>query len=75
MLIWQESAGPPVRDPAKRGFGTRLITGGVSRELGGTVQLVFDPEGLRCNLDVPLDEPDRFTSFAGSAGLQTVGTA
>ncbi|MCJ2066116.1 HAMP domain-containing protein [Methylobacterium sp. J-088] len=63
-LDWRESGGPPVRDPVRRGFGTRLITGGVGRELGGKVSLAFAPEGLRCSLDVPLDEPDRFTSFA-----------
>lgn len=63
VLDWEENGGPPVREPDRRGFGTRLITGGVSRELGGTVTLRFSPEGLRCSLDVPLDEPDRFLSF------------
>lgn len=67
VLDWVESGGPPVREPVRRGFGTRLITGGVSRELGGTVALRFPPEGLHCSLDVPLDEPDRFVSFRDAA--------
>jgi two-component sensor histidine kinase len=74
-LEWREHGGPPVREPGRRGFGTRLITGGVSRELGGVVDLVFEPGGLRCSLDVPLDEPDRFTSFGAAADPRTVGRA
>lgn len=65
-MEWRETGGPPVAEPAARGFGTRLITGGVKRELGGSVTLAFEPTGLRCSLDVPLDEPDRFTSFDAS---------
>jgi two-component sensor histidine kinase len=74
-MEWRESGGPAVQEPSKRGFGTRLITGGVSRELGGTVRLDFAAEGLRCTLDVPLDEPDRFTSFSEVAGTRPFGTA
>ena len=75
VLDWQESGGPPVREPGKRGFGTRLITGGISRELGGLVRLDFAADGLRCSLDVPLDEPDRFTSFGGLADARPAGRA
>ncbi|WP_264048881.1 sensor histidine kinase [Methylobacterium flocculans] len=75
IMEWCESGGPPVREPGKRGFGTRLITGGVSRELGGMVRLEFASQGLRCSLDVPLDEPDRFTSFSEAAGTRPFGTA
>jgi len=74
-LEWRESGGPPVQEPGRRGFGTRLITGGVSRELGGLVRLEFAADGLRCTLDVPLDEQDRFTSFREVAGGQPFGTA
>ncbi|MCJ2109182.1 HAMP domain-containing protein [Methylobacterium sp. E-041] len=74
-MEWRESGGPAVQEPSKRGFGTRLITGGVSRELGGSVRLDFAAEGLRCSLDVPLDGPDRFTSFSEVAGTRPFGTA
>ena len=53
-LDWQESGGPAVTVPQRRGFGTRLIAGGIQRELGGTAELTFDPGGLRCCLVVPL---------------------
>jgi two-component sensor histidine kinase len=68
-LEWRESGGPPVTNPHRRGYGTRLINGGISHELGGTVQLDFDADGLRCTIDVPLDEQDRFTSFRPVASL------
>ncbi|MFK5600539.1 sensor histidine kinase [Methylobacterium sp. HMF5984] len=53
-LDWQESEGPLVEPPRRQGFGTRLITGGMQRELGGQVSLTFDSSGLRCSLDLPL---------------------
>ncbi len=55
-LDWYESGGPRVEPPTRRGFGTRLIAGGIQRELGGEVRLDFDPSGLHCLLDVPLQE-------------------
>ncbi len=56
-LDWHESGGPRVELPQRRGFGTRLIAGGIQRELGGAVRLDFDPAGLHCLLDVPLQTP------------------
>ncbi|HEY8382761.1 MAG TPA: PAS domain S-box protein [Microvirga sp.] len=53
-LTWEERGGPPVREPTRRGFGTRLIERGLARELGGTVALTYAPEGLACRMDVPL---------------------
>ena len=75
VMEWRESGGPSVQEPSKRGFGTRLITGGVSRELGGTVRLEFAAEGLRCSLDVPLDGSDRFTSFNEVGSARTASGA
>lgn len=54
-IEWREYDGPPVAIPNRRGFGSRLITGGVARELAGEVRLDFDPKGLRCVIDVPLE--------------------
>jgi two-component sensor histidine kinase len=68
-MEWRESGGPPVTTPPRRGYGTRLINGGIGHELGGTVQLDFDAAGLRCTIDVPLDAQDRFTSFREAGNL------
>ncbi|MGU3663084.1 hypothetical protein ACLBX9_02655 [Methylobacterium sp. A49B] len=56
-------------------MGTRLITSGVSRELGGTVSLELAPGGLRCSLDAPLDGPDPFTAFVAATHVRPVGRA
>lgn len=53
-LDWQETGGPRVEPPTRRGFGTRLISGGIQRELAGSVQLDFEPAGLHCIIEVPL---------------------
>ena len=58
-LDWRETGGPPVAEPRRRGFGTRLISGGIGRELDGEVVMDFDPAGLRCAIRVPLPVPER----------------
>jgi len=52
---WQEMAGPPVVAPSKSGYGTTVIRELVPYELGGTVDLVLAPEGVRCRLEIPID--------------------
>ncbi len=47
-LIWEEHGGPPVTPPARRGFGSRLIVGGLAHQLDGEVELTFPVEGARC---------------------------
>ena len=53
VLDWQEEGGPVVTAPGKTGYGTRLIRDLIPYELGGTVDLVFAREGIRCSLKVP----------------------
>ena len=54
LLSWREQNGPPVQQPSHRGFGTRLLDRGIGVELGGSTMIDFAPEGLRCELDIPL---------------------
>ncbi|MFC7704743.1 HWE histidine kinase domain-containing protein [Plastorhodobacter daqingensis] len=49
-LVWRESGGPPVAPPAEQGFGSFLIRQSLAAEFGGTVELAFLPDGLRCEL-------------------------
>jgi PAS domain S-box-containing protein len=53
-LDWQESGGPPVARPSRRGFGSRLVEKGLAREFDGRVELAFEPAGLRCHMHLPL---------------------
>ncbi|HEX9964252.1 MAG TPA: HWE histidine kinase domain-containing protein [Allosphingosinicella sp.] len=54
-LLWRESGGPPVRPPARRGFGSRLIERGLAADLGGAARLRFEPTGLSCEIEASLD--------------------
>jgi PAS domain S-box-containing protein len=51
---WRESGGPEVRPPKRRGFGSRLMERCIERDLAGEFELVFEPEGARCRLVIPL---------------------
>jgi PAS domain S-box-containing protein len=53
-LRWEESGGPPVAIPVKRGFGSRFIEKGLAREFEGTVELDFTPNGVCCRMRIPL---------------------
>jgi two-component sensor histidine kinase len=74
-IEWRETGGPPVSQPRRRGFGSRLITGGIARELDGDVRLDFAPEGLRCIIDVPLEReaapPIAFSGASSGASRRT----
>ncbi|SFU76793.1 sensor histidine kinase [Bradyrhizobium arachidis] len=47
-LSWTEREGPLVHKPTRRGFGTKMITGMFTGEAGWSVNLDFNPAGLRC---------------------------
>ena len=49
-IVWQESGGPEVREPSREGFGTRMLRRALAQDLGGTVDLVFNPRGLTCRM-------------------------
>jgi PAS domain S-box-containing protein len=53
-LQWEEIGGPSVIVPARTGFGTRLLERALARELGGKVDLVFAPSGVRFHIEAPL---------------------
>jgi two-component sensor histidine kinase len=54
-MKWEESGGPPVTQPRRYGFGTRLIERTLKQELNGDVRIEFAPTGLVCELHVPVD--------------------
>lgn len=53
-IAWTEQGGPPVRPPARRGFGSRVIEHGLAYELQAEVRLGFDPSGVSCHFSIPL---------------------
>ncbi len=54
LLSWKEKDGPPVKAPAHKGFGSRVIERGLAHELDGTVHLDYRADGLVCTMDIPL---------------------
>jgi len=53
-LTWEESGGPPVQVPKRRGFGSRLIERSLALDLEGDVRIEFAPSGVTCTVDAPL---------------------
>jgi PAS domain S-box-containing protein len=53
-LRWLEEGGPLVQAPTRKGFGSRLIERGLTRELSGEVVLDYQPSGLSCTIRFPL---------------------
>lgn len=51
-LSWRESHGPPVAEPTRHGFGTRLIRAS-AEQVRGTLDLRYEPSGVVCRLIVP----------------------
>lgn len=55
-LDWIEHGGPPVRPPARKGFGTRLIERSLNPAQNGAVCLDYRESGLACHIAMPLPE-------------------
>jgi PAS domain S-box-containing protein len=74
VVIWQEAGGPRVEAPRKSGYGTGVVRDLIPYEFGGTVDLSFASEGVRCRLEMPFDRissdsPD----MSGSERLHRAG--
>lgn len=52
-LEWAESGGPPVTEPTRKSFGTRMITS-LGQQLKGHVELDYKPSGFVYRLNVPI---------------------
>ncbi|MGO8832947.1 MAG: HWE histidine kinase domain-containing protein [Roseiarcus sp.] len=56
-LAWRESGGPPVKPPAKMGFGLKVIKREIEYSNSGTAQFDFAEGGFSARLEVPLKRP------------------
>ncbi|WP_297511726.1 sensor histidine kinase [uncultured Caulobacter sp.] len=66
-LKWEETDGPVVSPPSRQGFGSRLITGGLARELGGAVTLDYLASGLVCEINAQLGRTGESNRFIRGA--------
>lgn len=46
IFEWRESGGPPVTQPTRRGFGSRLIEKVLGSYFGGQGEVAYEPEGV-----------------------------
>jgi two-component sensor histidine kinase len=53
VVRWEESYGPPVTAPSRKGFGALVLERGLAHELGGTVRLDYRTDGLVCTMEIP----------------------
>ncbi len=54
VFTWQELDGPPVSEPNRVGFGSRLISRVLEDDFNGTVEVSYGSSGLICRLTTPL---------------------
>ncbi|KJC62633.1 histidine kinase [Bradyrhizobium sp. LTSPM299] len=54
-FVWREAGGPPALEPARVGFGSRLISRVLQDDFGGSVEMSYEPTGLTCRLQAPLE--------------------
>jgi two-component sensor histidine kinase len=47
---WIETGGPRVEPPTHRGFGTSMVEGVISNQLGGEVNFHWHEEGVVCEI-------------------------
>jgi two-component sensor histidine kinase/integral membrane sensor domain MASE1 len=52
-IRWEESGGPTVRPQPRSGYGSSVIRHLIPYELGGTVDIVYAPDGVHCTLEIP----------------------
>ena len=68
VLQWDESGAPPTKQPSAPGFGMRIILASIEGQLDGQARFDWRPDGLRCELTVPLN--DAIASREAVAGRQ-----
>lgn len=51
---WTESGGPPIIEPARKGFGTRLLDFVLPGQVQAKTRIEYAPEGIRVHCAVPL---------------------
>ena len=54
-IEWQETGGPEVAVPVRKGYGTSVIRDLLVYGLGGRVDLAFAASGVRCTIELPVD--------------------
>jgi two-component sensor histidine kinase len=65
-IEWKETGCRAVRLPDTSGYGMEVIRDLIPYELGGTVDLAFAADGLRCRLEIPAEWLNGGTRWLGT---------
>ena len=52
-LTWTERGGPPAREPARKGFGSRFVGASLGALFSGTTEMTFSENGLSVTAEGP----------------------
>ena len=68
-IVWQETGGPRVNPPRRRGFGSTMIENALRADPGSEARLEFAPAGVRCVITLRMDDvlPGRRIAPAAAA--------
>jgi PAS domain S-box-containing protein len=58
-LQWVERGGPRIAPPSSSSFGLKVISTSVDKQLGGKATFDWEPQGMQCQLSIPLHEVTR----------------
>lgn len=64
QIDWREEGGPAVAPMGQAGFGSRLMTLSVERQLGGRIVRDWNSDGLRISLSIPSRSMSRVAGTA-----------
>jgi PAS domain S-box-containing protein len=54
-VVWHERNGPAPKVMRTAGFGSRLIEGAITDELGGQISLNYPPTGFHAEIELPIE--------------------
>jgi PAS domain S-box-containing protein len=55
LMVWREIGAPPVATSPKCKYGVSIIRDLIPRELRGSVDLAFTPDGVCCQIEIPVE--------------------
>jgi CheY-like chemotaxis protein len=67
-LSWNETGGPPVDVPTRRGFGSTLIERALAMETGGRVKMHYLRSGVVCEIFLPFSSASRAVGVTPKTG-------
>jgi PAS domain S-box-containing protein len=72
-MEWVEAGGPSVQAPTSKGYGTKVISASVERQLGGRATFDWRREGLGFTLSIPIGDMNRSPATLANGRFAAAG--